>query len=290
MKIRGYILFLLLFFTGYFKANSQIQVGIFGGLSNYQGDLTDKPYKNSKGAFGLSLNYPLTSRITLRGNLIFAKIAGADSLSDKDYLRKRNLSFQSPLTELSVLAEFYTFDLNNKRWSPYVFAGLGVFHFNPYTYDKSNTKVYLKPLSTEGEGLPGYTDSKPYSLTQLSIPFGAGIKYVLTPAINIALEAGLRKTFTDYLDDVSGNYPDAMDLFNARGQEAVLMSYRGYEVVGGTPAFPSKGSQRGSPKSKDYYYFTGIHLTFAINGSQETKNYSFKSHSKRGYGCPANPL
>lgn len=290
MKIGKQFIFFLIALASYSHAYSQVQIGIFGGLSNYQGDLTDKPYKNSKGAFGISVNYLIHPRITLRGNLIFAKIAGADSLSDKDYLRKRNLSFQSPLTELSLVAEFYTFNLENKRWSPYVFAGIGIFHFNPYTFDRSNTKVYLKPLSTEGEGLPGYTDSKPYSLTQLSLPFGAGIKYVLTPNINIAIEAGLRKTFTDYLDDVSGNYPDAMDLFNARGQEAVLLSYREYEVVGGTPAFPSKGSQRGSPKSKDYYYFTGIHLTFALNSSENSSSHNYRLHSKGRYGCPANPL
>jgi hypothetical protein len=272
------------------KSFAQVQVGIFGGLSNYQGDLTDKPFQNSKGSFALTLAYQVKPRINLRAGLTIATIAGADSLSDKDYLRQRNLSFQSPITELSFTAEFYTFDLSNKRWSPYVFAGLALFHFNPYTFNQSNSKVYLKPLSTEGEGLQGYPDSKPYSLTQLAIPFGGGFKFVVTPTMNIAIEAGLRKTFTDYLDDVSGNYPDATDLLNAKGQQAVLLSYRGFEVAGGNPAFPGKGAQRGSPKSKDYYYFTGIHLSFSLGNSQSSGAMYFHNHVKKGYGCPANPL
>ena len=272
------------------KSFAQVQVGIFGGLSNYQGDLTDKPFKNSKGAFGLTVAYQVKPRINLRAGLTIATVAGADSLSDKDYLRQRNLSFQSPITELSLIAEFYSFDLTNKRWSPYVFAGLAVFHFNPYTFDQSNSKVYLKPLSTEGEGLQGYANSKAYSLTQLAIPFGGGIKFAVTPSMNIAIEAGLRKTFTDYLDDLSGNYPDATDLLNAKGQEAVLLSYRGFEVAGGNPSFPAKGAQRGSPKSKDYYYFTGIHLSFSIDKSQSSGAIYFHNHVKKGYGCPANPL
>src|SRR5205085_4045798 len=177
--MRKLFILLSLFFSGY-QSIAQFHFGLFGGISNYEGDLTDKIYQNSKAAFGLSLNYEVSSRIMIRGGLTFAKIAGEDSLSDKSYLRLRNLSFQSPITEISLTGEFYTFDLNNKRWSPYVFAGLAVFHFNPYTFDKTNAKVYLKPLSTEGEGLPGYPDSKPYSLTQLAILFGAGIKFALT--------------------------------------------------------------------------------------------------------------
>ncbi|MFL5789461.1 MAG: DUF6089 family protein, partial [Flavisolibacter sp.] len=207
----------------------------------------------------------------------------------KDYLRKRNLSFQSSITELSVVGEFYTFDLSNKRWSPYVFAGLAVFHFNPYAYDKMNNKVFLKPLSTEGEGLQGYPDSKPYSLTQLAIPFGAGVKYAINDNILIGAEVGLRKTFTDYLDDVSSKYADALDLFNAKGQEAVLLSYRGYEVQGGSPAYPEKGAQRGNPNSKDYYYFTGITISFRLNGKGEGFSFTHRP-GKKGYGCPANPL
>ncbi|MBK5270076.1 MAG: hypothetical protein JJE22_03585 [Bacteroidia bacterium] len=68
------------------------------------------------------------------------------------------------------------------------------------------------------------------------------------------------------------------------------MSYRGDEITGGDPNYPQKGVQRGNPNNKDFYYFTGLHLTFkfgAGNGSSGS-NYGSRGRSSR-YGCPANP-
>jgi hypothetical protein len=190
------------------------------------------------------------------------------------------------------VGEYYLFNLNERSYSPYAFAGLAVFHFDPYAFDANHQKVFLKPLSTEGEGLPGYPDRKPYSLTQFAIPFGGGIKFAVTENIRIGLEIGMRKLFTDYLDDVSKNYIDPNDLFAAKGQEAVDMSYRGDELPGGDPNYPGKLVQRGNPKSKDFYYFTGIHLTFRLGGENGGGSYyrGGGGGRKSRYGCPANPM
>ena len=123
-------------------------------------------------------------------------------------------------------------------------------------------KYYLKPLSTEGQGLPGYPDKKTYSLTQLAIPFGGGVKFAVTDNLHLGLEVGFRKLFTDYLDDVSTTYADPADLLVARGQLAVDMSYRGDDV--GNPIYPAKGAGRGGPNYNDTYYFTGLHLTYRL--------------------------
>jgi hypothetical protein len=256
---------------------SQVRLGIFGGLSNYQGDLTDKLYKSSKAAFGITASFPIAQRFSIRTGLTLGKIAGADSLSDKPELIARNLSFQSKITEFSVLAQYDIFNIDDTRWTPYVFGGLALFHFNPFTYDSTQTKVYLQPLSTEGQGLQGYPE-KPYTLTQLSLPFGAGIKYAISDRVQIGLEVGLRKTFTDYLDDVSGGYADPADLLAGKGQQSVDLSYRGDEI--GNAAYPTKGFTRGNPKAKDYYYFSGLHLSFALGGGEG------KSGGRGGYGCP----
>jgi hypothetical protein len=158
--------------------------------------------------------------------------------------------------------------MNQKRWSPYLFGGIAVYHYNPYTFDQRGNKIFLQPLGTEGQGLPGY-DRGLYNLTQLAIPFGGGIKYAISDKVQLGLEVGLRKLFTDYLDDVSGNYADEKDLLNGRGQEAVDISYRGDERINGTATYPTKGTQRGSPKYKDYYYFTGLHLSFRLGDGGE---------------------
>lgn len=255
----------LLFLAFAQPAFSQFRLGLFGGLSNYQGDLTDKIYTSTNGAFGLTATYTLSKRLSLRAGFTLAKVSGADSLSGQDDLRARNLSFQSRITELSLVGEYNLFNLDQIRWSPYVFAGLALFHFDPYTYDAAGKKTYLHPLGTEGQGLSGY--DKPYALTQLAVPVGGGLRFVLSDRIQLGLEAGLRILFTDYLDDVGGNYADPNDLLAGRGQRAVDLAYRGDEVAGGSLAFPSKGVMRGSPKSKDYYYFTGLHLSFRFGQS-----------------------
>lgn len=276
--------FLFLLLTISLLAQSQLQIGLFGGISNYVGDMTEKAYKNSNGAFGINASYQVLSRVNLRAGFTFAKVNGADSLIGQEDVRLRNLSFQSNISEFSLVGEFNTFNMDYKRWSPYVFAGLAVYHFNPYTFDQQNNKVYLKPLRTEGEGLPGY--EKSYSLTQLALPFGGGIKYNISESVRIALEVGIRKLFTDYLDDVSGNYADPNDLLTNVGQQAVDLSYREDELAIGDPNYPPKGETRGSPKYKDYYYLTGLHLTFTLPGGNNERSYNTKKGRDKRYGCP----
>ena len=279
------ILFLSLLLSFSIFAQCQLQVGIFGGISNYVGDMTDRAYQNSRAAIGVTAGYQILPRINLRAGFTYAKVDGADSLSRQEDILLRNLSFQTNITEFSLVAEINTFDMNYKRWSPYVFGGLAVFHFNPYTYDQQNNKVYLQPLGTEGQGIAGYPHK--YSLTQLALPFGGGVKFNISDKVRIAAEIGLRKLFTDYLDDVSGNYADPNELLTNNGQQAVDLSYREDELPFGDPNYPAKGITRGSPKYKDYYYFTGIHLIFLLPGSEGSQSsYSGKRGKNRMYGCP----
>lgn len=279
-----FVLCFLLFLHLSLLSFAQARLGVFGGVANYAGDLVKTPYASPRAAFGLSLNFPMSNRLSLRAALTFAKVAGADSNSSNAEQRARNLSFQSPVTEAALLGEYNLFNLDNVKWTPYAFAGVAVFHYNPFTYDGAQ-KVYLQPLGTEGQGIVGY-NKEPYSLTGFAIPVGGGLKFVLSDNVNLGLEVGLRKTFTDYLDDVSTTYPDEGDLFKAHGQEAVNVSFRSDELRGSTATFPSKGSVRGGPKTKDYYYFTGLHLSFALGNGDGL----FHSRGKRGYGCPSSVM
>lgn len=247
-------------------AQAQWKVNLFGGFSNYIGDLQSTPYTTaqSNGAFGGGIQYDLTNHFSLLSNLMYGRISAADGYSNQADLRARNLNFESVIGEWNLLAEYNLLDLNAHRLSPYVFAGIALFHFNPYSYDSLGKKVYLRPLSTEGEGLSQYPDRKPYALTQFAIPFGGGIKFRVSDRVTIAYEIGMRKTFTDYLDDVSKTYVDQNTLLAARGPEAVEMAYRGGELKGGAP-YPASGSIRGGAKNKDWYYMSGLRLTIALN-------------------------
>lgn len=281
--------------VGSIAFSQNLHVGIFGGLAAYQGDLTDRiiPKKVTNGAIGVTVNYELTPQIMLRGGFTYSVVGGADRFAKDDSMLARNLAFETHLTEFSLLGEYYFFDLNEQKFSPYVFGGLAVFHFNPYAYSGTTDKIFLKPLSTEGEGLSAYPDRKPYALTQLALPFGAGVKYAFNDRVRLGLELGIRKLFTDYLDDVSSRYVDPADLLTAKGQLAVDMSYRGDELPGGNPNYPAKGAQRGGVKHKDSYYFLGLHLTYRL-GTGENSNRSgvfgggnFLGGKKKGYGCPS---
>lgn len=279
------LLFFSLIVFNYTVSFSQIQAGVFTGLSNYQGDLIDKPYQAGKFALGLTAGYQFSDRIALRTGLTFAKVGGADSLSASSSLRQRNLSFQSSIVEFSLRGEYNIFNISSMRWTPYAFGGLAVYHFNPYTYDANKQQIFLQPLSTEGQGLSQYPDRKPYSLTQIALPFGGGIKYAITDDIHLGLEVGLRKLFTDYLDDVSTSFADEADLLNAKGAKAVDISYRSDELPGGSPAYPTKGAQRGGAKQKDWYYFSGLHMSFNL-GEFGSGGGRRGSGGKKGYGCP----
>ena len=103
----------------------------------------------------------------------------------------RNLSFESAISEFSMVGEYYLFNLYERRFSPYGFIGLGVFHFDPYTYDTTGKSVFLRPLSTEGQGI--YPDKKQYSLWQPTIPFGGGVKFAITENLRIGIEIGYTK-------------------------------------------------------------------------------------------------
>src|SRR5258706_5512940 len=263
-------------------------IGIFGGLSAYNGDLVDKsfPKRVTNGAIGVTVNYELRDQIMLRGGLTYSVVGGADRYNDKPDLVARNLSFETAIVELSAVGEYYLNNLYDHRYSPYAFAGLAIYHFDPYAF-YGNNKVFLKPLSTEGEGLPGYPDRKPYSLIQLAIPFGGGLKFVITDNLHVGLELGLRKLFNDHLDDVSSTYIDPNDLLAAKGQLAVDLSYRGGEIAGGSTSYPAKGFMRGNEKYNDWYYFFGLHVTYRLGGNNAGGLFHGGKNSR--YGCPKVP-
>ncbi len=256
-----------------------LHLDLSAGAMNYNGDLQDKAYTFSQSHFagGAGVSYDLTDHFSLRAGVLLGKVS-----ADDKYGRNlaRNLNFASNITEFNVGAQYYITPLQDHFITPYVFAGLALYHFNPYTNDTTGKKYFLKPLSTEGEG---FVDGrKNYNLTQLAIPFGAGVKFSLSENVNVGVEFGLRKLFTDYLDDVSTTYVDPSLLLANRGAVAQELAYRGNELKTGSPA-PTVDGKRGSSTYKDWYYFTGVTASFALFTGNGVGG-SGGRHSK--YGCP----
>jgi len=251
------------------------EVGLFGGISTYVGDLTPDPIEFSQmhPAYGALVRYNLNKKWTLKGNAYFGTISGSDAQDAKsDASKARNLSFKSYIYDFSGQIEWNILGIQagykKDRFSPYLFLGLSVFSFDP-TANLNGEDVRLQPLGTEGQETTKYNDRQKYALTQIGIPFGVGLKFNLGNAFNIGLETGIRKTFTDYLDDVSTTYP-VTGYLKRNSQGGVLaeqLSNRSVLMADGKPSIyvtDGKSVARGNPDNKDWYLFSGVTVTYTF--------------------------
>ena len=243
------------------------ELGIFIGGSYYTGDLNPSGHFNrfTRPAGGLLYRVNLNPRISAKAIASFGIIEADDSYSRNDEFVNRNLSFRSKIMEFAVEGEFnfLPYVTGSKKLAvttPYVFGGVAVYHFNPmgfYQYKWFN----LQPIGTEGQG-SAFSNQKTYSLTQFAIPFGVGLKVNTAKVVSINLEWGIRKTFTDYLDDVSGKYVDPGLLASEKGPIAAALSDKSLTQEGGSNA----GRQRGNSYTRDWYAFAGVLITFRMKG------------------------
>jgi len=250
------------------KASSG-EVGIFLGGSYYTGDLNPSGHFNrfTRPAVGVLYRLNFNPRMSVKAIISYGTITADDAYAKEESQRNRNLSFKSKLYELAVEGEFnfLPYATGSKKLAittPYVFAGVAVFHFDPQGYYQDRW-YNLQQLGTEGQGT-SFTNSKTYSLTQFSIPFGVGVKINTAKLIGINFEWGLRKTFTDYLDDVSGSYVDPVLLASEKGNAAAALSDRSLVKEGGSDV----GRQRGNSFTKDWYSFAGVIITFKLKGQE----------------------
>ncbi|MEP6928307.1 MAG: hypothetical protein ABI834_11750 [Ginsengibacter sp.] len=264
---------------------TKVEVGINIGPSFFLGDLGGNRGKGT--TFVKDVNLSLTN--VMKGIFLavypnewlgvrvaaeIGKLEGQDRLIhtkgvNELYRKQRNLDFKSNISEAYVAAEVFPFMLLNKNYDdykprlrPYGVIGIGLFHFNPQgsLTDVNGNKTWydLKPLHTEGEGFAEYPQRKNYSLTQVNVPMGLGLKYFVSDRVNFSLEVLHRKTFTDYVDDVSTEYVDP-DLFNKylSQQDAVIarqIADKVYAIVNPGLARNAPGVQRGDPRQNDAYF------------------------------------
>lgn len=235
------------------------------GGSNYAGDLARtiviKKTGASAGIFG---RYNFSDYLSVRQSLSYIKISGDDK-NFPEYVT-RNLSFTSDVFELGNMVEFnfrkfgtqvagYS-GVESKSNTFFVFSGINVFYFNSYAYLNGSFNK-LQPLGTEGQTIG---KGSKYKQVGVSIPLGGGYKVNISNNFVIIAELGFRKTFTDYLDDVSQEYPD-LHALAAQSGSAALLSDRSYEQ---SPYIQrsSAGDMRGTPNTKDWYLVAGISVSY----------------------------
>lgn len=242
---------------------------LMGGGMNYIGDLNNESALTlPRLAGGVGLRYRFDNRWALRVEASYGQIG-----CDEDYNELRNLSFRSDIIEGAVLAEFnfapFGSGATERLWTPYLFGGLGVFHFNPmamYTLgDGQEMWAELQPLHTEGQGSTQYPDRKAYARMQMCLPFGVGVKVRLGKNFSLAAEYGFRKTWTDYLDDVSKTYVEH-DLLQSNCDDGALaeqLADRSGEVQEGY--VNAAGVKRGDDSLDDWYAYLHVSLGVSLD-------------------------
>lgn len=239
----------LVFTTTQLKAQKTWEAGLSGGKTGYMGDINPRDfYRFSGTAYGAFAKRNFDGYWSAKLFLMQGNIAANDLYFDSPYQQNRQLSFYSKLTEASLQVEFNFFEyiagVSRTRISPYLFTGIGAVKFNPKR--KVNDIVYeLNDYQTEGQ-------AKPYNTIALSIPYGIGVKYNIRSTWTLVAELGYRTAQTDYLDDVSMNYP-----MNLSGTTGLLADPSGTAIA---------GDQRGDYRKRDTYMFAGLSLTFTFVG------------------------
>lgn len=239
-------------------------------MASYYGDLKDnKDILDTRPSVSLGAMYFFTNRIGARAEFSWISLSGADADSDDEGKLQRNLSFTSSSYEVAVTGVVNLLPQGTRFYqrppaNAYGFIGVGMLHFNPVA--KLNGERHpLQPLQTEGVD---------YNRTSVVIPYGIGGRFQLNPFFNVCVELGWRKTFTDYIDDVSTEYIDNSSFTDPI---AAQLADRRPEI--GLPLMAA-GKKRGDPSKDDAYMLLSVkveyYLPYEIFGFQQRKLYKAK--------------
>ncbi|MEM8582651.1 MAG: DUF6089 family protein [Bacteroidota bacterium] len=271
--------------TNYLHAQSELEIGLTGGVAGYSGDLRPNEFglffEDLEAFGGLYLRFRPTNRIALRLNGVFGRVKATDSRPEQLDLSARTgiapYNFESSLTEFSLQAEldlFYIGDQNGNHLAPYISGGAGIFTFNPET-TREGTSFELRDFRTEGQGIGGDRyDAAPYELTDWTFLLGGGLRWRASDRLVIGVEVVGRRTNTDYLDDISNtrvNYADLLENFGATS--ASLSNPFITDLTDADTDYVRGG------EFNDWYFTGGVTLGIIIGngtgGSSKTGCYTF---------------
>ncbi len=257
----------------HFGAGATNFLGELGGADAIGTDyFKDLEINQTRIAIQAGLRYKLSQMFALNTHFAYGKVSGDDALTKEFFRNYRNLNFKSNIYELGSNFEFafiresvgHRYRLKGVRgqrgfeMSAYGFVGIAGFYFSPKGQIDGEW-VKLRDLNTEGQGLT--STRKKYSNIQVAIPLGIGFKYSFDRRWGIGLEYGIRKTFTDYIDDASKTYYDNNTLFIQKGALAAAMADKSDKQF---PYITAAGEQRGDPRDKDSYMFAIISINYKL--------------------------
>lgn len=249
-----FIFILMVSISGFQNLHAQEghELGFRIGSGVYFGDLnTDYSLSNMGLAFGVVARRNVNERISFTGAIDYTRIGAKDSNGRSFFQRTRNLSFKSNVFDFNLTMEFnffkYIHGSDEYYYTPYIFGGFSVMKYNP-TAELNGETYSLRSMGTEGQ-----INGQEYGLVSGAFVFGAGFKWDINRDWSLNASISGRNIFSDYIDDVSGTYPDFLVLQSRRGDIAVQLSDRSMD-----PDFARQGMQRGNGKNNDLIYFFNI--------------------------------
>jgi hypothetical protein len=254
------------------KFDRSKEISLITGTSYYIGEIN--PYKHFGGRLhlggGMSFRNNISKRWSYKGSLLYGSVEAWDKDSKDLWQKNRNLNFRNQFVEGSFQVElnFINYQIgSDDRISPYLFTGLAYFQMNPQGYYKG-TWYPLQPLGTEGQGNKGYPEK--YRNGGMAIPAGVGLKVNIWAIFGLSVEWGVRRTWTDYFDDISRNYPDPAVMLGKNGNSTLASKMSDQSLLKEGPTGTNYGVQRGDPGRKDLYFFCLVSLNVRIDKKATT--------------------
>lgn len=299
--IRRLLLFCLVLLISY-SADAQRrnrykwEANLMMGATNFLGDLgganqigtngfRDLEFVETRQCGGIGLRYKNSRYLGYQVAFNYGQVRGDDKLTTEEFRHNRNINFKSNIFEFGGRAEFYVtkeraghmYNIRNVRgWrhvdiQVYGFLGVAGFYFNPKSQYNGGAWYALQPLHTGGQGLPN--GPKQYKRINVAVPIGIGFKYAFNRQWSIGIEYGMRKTFTDYIDDVSGVYYDKNEILSHYGPTAAYFadpSLNSIPPVDGIYV-TGAGQIRGDATDNDAYMFAVLTVNYKFSILRRTK-------------------
>lgn len=214
------------FFCASVSAQNTSEVGVGLGATNYRGEISPEyQLQNNRPALTVFYRKDVSVPITLRGGFTAGFLRAADDNVNgvnggvPPLQNYRQANTKGSLLEASAVVEYnfmdYHYRTDKVHFTPYLFAGVAAFYANTTTVSNNPT---LGGVFNQSGAMLGF-----------AIPAGVGFKYALSEHINLGLEVGVRKAFTDQLDHLSD-------------QDPLLVN----------------------PHDQDWYYYSGVSLSYTF--------------------------
>ncbi len=252
----------------FFLAGSNM-VSDLGGTDLIGNDgIWDLDLKATRLAIGTGVSFNVGS-FSFSPTLLYTRLAGNDEWTIQEFQNTRNLSVRTDLLEGSFTTEFRPFSHSYVLSRFYLYGGVGGIYYQPKA-EYNDEWVKLRPLGTEGQNFIDTMEQ--YSELGLVVPIGLGYKFRLGRSTSLVVDLGWRKTFTDYLDDVSTVYVDPALLLADGGQTAVDLADRSGQNL-------PIGYERGNPDKLDSYFILAFKFEKVLGDNGEC--YYNKNPKKR---------